>query len=120
MSSSVIERLKKYERPIGLLARVLFYLFWVLFAVEMYTQIIAKSQTEPIFLFFTMFGGFFSVLFYLCIVYFSILGIAMFKPPSTVSGFARYQCQAKQLGSLVIALLFTYAALTTVAQNLTS
>ena len=120
MPSSIFAKLKNHKRKIGLLAKSLFLLFWAFAAIEVYSRFIAKSQAEPMFLFFSLFGGLFAVLFYLCIVYFSVLGIARFNPPSTVNSSARYWAQAKQIGCLVMALLFTYAALATVAKNLTS
>jgi Na+/proline symporter len=101
-----------------MLMKSLFYIFWVLLAYEFYMSFITQSESEPTFLFFSLFGGLFAALFYFCIVYFSILGVKEYTPSPEESRKERFFKRIKQLLSGIFALIFMYAIINTVIENL--
>jgi hypothetical protein len=118
MSSVIYKNLKKPQKYVAMLMKSLFYIFWVLLAYEFYMSFITQSESEPTFLFFSLFGGLFAALFYFCIVYFSILGVKEYTPSPEESRKERFFKRIKQLLSGIFALIFMYAIINTVIENL--
>jgi|TARA_R110000851_G_scaffold330523_1_gene503431 hypothetical protein len=73
MFSNSFARLKQIERPAMFLTKALIVLFWLCAGIEVYERYFVGSEKEFEFLFSSMGGGVFAVLFYLCIVHFSLL-----------------------------------------------
>jgi len=116
MSSVIYKSLKKPQKYVAMLMKSLFYIFWVSLAYEFYMSFM--TQSESTFLFFSLFGGLLAALFYFCIVYFSILGVKEYTPSPDESRKERFFKRVMQLLSVIVALIFMYAIINTVIENL--
>ncbi|UDL05082.1 hypothetical protein [Marinobacter sp. CA1] len=118
MLSISFDRLKLIERPAKLLTKALIVLFWLCAGFEVYELYYARSEEKPEYFFFTMGGGIFAGLFYLCIAYFFLLR-AFLQPPG-VKRMPQKIVHMRKYGAIVVAAFFIYAAAATVVGNLTS
>ena len=118
MLSNRFDLLKQFERPAKVLTRALIVLFWLCAGFEIYELYYARSLEEPEYLFFTMGGGVFAALFYLCIAYFFLLRV--FGQPSGAKRAHQRIVHLKEYGAIAVAVFFLYAAAATVIGNLTS
>lgn len=118
MLSNSFDRLKQIERPAKVLTRALIVLFWFFAGTEVYELYYASSLEEPEYFFFTMGGGVFAALFYLCIAYFFLL--RGFGKPSGAKLMPQQIVHLQKYGAIAVAAFFVYAAAATVIGNLTS